>query len=44
MIVEILPNKYFYKYEEPVPSEELINEFWELEKEAEGLLKEIKSL
>lgn len=41
---EILPNKYFYKYEEPVPSEDLIKEFWELEKEAEGLLKEIKSL
>ena len=41
---EILPNKYFYKYVEPVPSEDLINEFWKLEKEAEGLLKEIKGL
>ncbi|MEX0610388.1 MAG: N-6 DNA methylase [Balneolaceae bacterium] len=41
---EILPNKYFYKYEEPTPSEELIAEFWQLEKEAESLLQEIREL
>jgi type I restriction enzyme M protein len=41
---EILPNKYFYKYQEPTPSDELIKEFWKLEKEAETLLKEIKQL
>lgn len=41
---EILPNKYFYKYEEPVPSDQLIEEFWSLEKEAEFLLNEIRSL
>lgn len=41
---EILPNKYFYKYVEPTPSDTLINEFWELEKEAENLLTEIREL
>lgn len=41
---EILPNKYFYKYQEPIPSEELIKEFWALEKEAEQLLSEIRDL
>ena len=41
---EILPNKYFYKYREPAPSDELINEFWKLEEEAEKLLNEIREL
>lgn len=41
---EILPNKYFYKYEEPTPSDELITEFWQLEEEAEQLLQEIREL
>lgn len=41
---EILPNKYFYKYREPTPSEDLISEFWRLEKEAESLLNEIRAL
>lgn len=41
---EILPNKYFYKYVEPVSSEQLINEFWELEKQAEDLLSGIRGL
>jgi type I restriction enzyme M protein len=41
---EILPNKYFYKYVEPTPSDELIKEFWELEKEAENLINEIREL
>lgn len=41
---EILPNKYFYKYEEPPASEALIAEFWTLEKEAEQLLSEIRVL
>lgn len=41
---EILPNKYFYNYVEPVASEDLINEFWALEKEAEELLSGIKEL
>jgi len=36
---EILPNKYFYRYEPPPPAEELLAEFWRLEKEAEALLK-----
>lgn len=39
---EILPNKYFYKYVEPASSEKLIEQFWDLEKEAETLLKEIR--
>jgi type I restriction enzyme M protein len=41
---EILPNKYFYQYEEPVPSDRIIEEFWALEEEAETLLNEIRSL
>jgi type I restriction enzyme M protein len=41
---EILPNKYFYKYQEPTPSDDLIKEFWQLEKDAEKLLDEIRNL
>lgn len=41
---EFLPNKYFYKYEEPKSSDELINEFWELEEETKNLLNEIREL
>jgi len=36
---EILPNKYFYRYEPPTPARELLEEFWRLEKEAEKLLE-----
>lgn len=41
---EILPNKYFYKYHEPIPSNDLIKDFWKLEKDAKILLNEIKEL
>ncbi|RYE54726.1 MAG: hypothetical protein EOP48_11690 [Sphingobacteriales bacterium] len=41
---EILPNKYFYKYQEPESSDSLIEQFWKLEEEAEALLNEIRSL
>jgi type I restriction enzyme M protein len=36
---EILPNKYFYRYQPPPPAKELLNEFWRLEKEAEKMLE-----
>jgi type I restriction enzyme M protein len=36
---EILPNKYFYRYELPTPAKKLLEEFWKLEKEAEKLLE-----
>jgi len=36
---EILPNKYFYHYEAPKPTADLLAEFWQLEKEAEDILK-----
>jgi type I restriction enzyme M protein len=36
---EILPNKYFYRYQPPTPADQLLTEFWRLEKEAEALLK-----
>ena len=36
---EILPNKYFYRYQPPTPSKELLAEFWKLEKEAEKMLE-----
>ena len=41
---EILPNKYFYQYQEPEASDALIQQFWALEKEAEQLLNEIRAL
>jgi len=41
---EILPNKYFYQYQEPTPSDQLIEQFWALEKQAEQLLQDIKEL
>ena len=36
---EILPNKYFYKYQPPTPAKELLAEFWRLEKEAEKVIE-----
>ncbi len=36
---EILPNKYFYRYQPPTPAKELLAEFWRLEKEAEKTLE-----
>ncbi|MBV5275530.1 MAG: SAM-dependent DNA methyltransferase, partial [Lamprocystis purpurea] len=36
---EILPNKYFYRYQPPRPAKELLAEFWRLEKEAEKMLE-----
>jgi type I restriction enzyme M protein len=36
---EILPNKYFYRYQTPTPAKELLAQFWRLEKEAEKLLE-----
>jgi type I restriction enzyme M protein len=41
---EILPNKYFYKYQEPTSSEKLIDQFWKLEETAADLLNEIREL
>ena len=36
---EILPNKYFYRYQPPTPAKHLLAEFWRLENEAESMLK-----
>ncbi len=36
---EILPNKYFYRYQPPTPAKDLLAQFWKLEKEAEVLLE-----
>ena len=36
---EILPNKYFYRYQPPTLAKELLAEFWKLEKEAEKMLE-----
>jgi type I restriction enzyme M protein len=36
---EILPNKYFYHYQPPTPTKDLLAEFWRLEKEAEKMLE-----
>jgi type I restriction enzyme M protein len=40
---EILPNKYFYRYQPPTPANELLAEFWKLEKEAEKMLEGLAS-
>ncbi len=40
---EILPNKYFYRYQPPTPAKDLLNEFWRLEKEAEKMLKGLRN-
>jgi type I restriction enzyme M protein len=36
---EILPNKYFYRYQPPTPAKDLLADFWRLEKEAEKMLE-----
>ena len=36
---EILPNKYFYRYQPPTPAKDLLSEFWKLEKDAEKMLE-----
>jgi type I restriction enzyme M protein len=36
---EILPNKYFYRYQPPTPAKDLLAEFWRLEEQAEKLLE-----
>jgi len=41
---EILPNKYFYQYVEPTSSDQLMDDFWDLEEKAKTLLKGIKGL
>lgn len=38
---EILPNKYFYRYQPPRSASELLEEFWSLEREAENMLKRL---
>lgn len=41
---EILPNKYFFTYTPPPASDELLDQFWKLEKEAETILTMIKQI
>lgn len=41
---EILPNKYFFNYVPPAPSDQLLAEFWALEKEAESILSSIRRI
>ena len=36
---EILPNKYFYRYEPPKAADAVLEDFWNLERAAEDLLK-----
>jgi len=35
---EILPNKYFYRYQPPTPAKDLLAEFWRLEKLAQEVV------
>lgn len=39
---EILPNKYFYHYQAPKPTADLLADFWALEQEACALLKSLE--
>ena len=32
-------SKYFYRYQPPTPANDLLTEFWKLEKEAEKMLE-----
>ena len=41
---EFLPNKYFYKFKPPKPAKELLDEFWDLEEEAEGILAQLQGV
>jgi type I restriction enzyme M protein len=36
---EILPNKYFYRYQAPTPAKNLLEQFWDLENKAEQMLE-----
>ena len=38
-MAEVLPNKFFCRYEPPTPAKDLLAEFWRLEKEAEKMLE-----
>jgi type I restriction enzyme M protein len=38
---EILPNKYFYRYQPAAPAKDLLEKFWQLERTAETMLKRI---
>jgi type I restriction enzyme M protein len=38
---EFLPNKYFYNYEPPTPANDLLQIFWQLEKNAEKMLSNL---
>ncbi|MBS1208786.1 MAG: adenine-specific methylase [Proteobacteria bacterium] len=39
---EILPNKFFYRYQEPKAASELLKEFWLLEENAEKMLEKLE--
>jgi type I restriction enzyme M protein len=39
---EILPNKYFYRYQPPTPAKELLAEFWKLEEEAKQAVSQLE--
>jgi type I restriction enzyme M protein len=39
---EILPNKYFFKYVAPPKAEDVLQEFWKLEKQAENIINQLE--
>ena len=39
---EILPNKYFYRYQPPTPAKNLLAEFWKLENESEKMVNQLE--
>jgi len=39
---EILPNKYFYRYEPPKAADAVLEDFWKLERDAEAMLEGLR--
>ncbi|MGQ0816298.1 MAG: hypothetical protein ACT4O1_17860, partial [Gemmatimonadota bacterium] len=43
LVYEILPNKYFYRYEPPPRADDLLAQFWRLDKTAEMMLQGLQT-
>lgn len=39
---EVLPNKYFFKYQEPPKAEAVLSKFWDLEREAQQIIQQLQ--
>ncbi len=39
---EVLPNKYFFKYQEPPKAVDVLSKFWDLERDAQLIIKQLQ--